>query len=97
MCVFVPLNKGTKKGVNLPRMEVDLPSISEQDRKDLAFGLEHKVDMIFASFVRSGKVVQDIRELLGEQGATIKIIAKIENHEGVKKYACTCIVICDHK
>ena len=65
------------KGVNLPGTVVDLPSVSEQDKKDLLFGVEQGVDMIFASFIRKPEDVQAIRNVLGPKGARIFIISKV--------------------
>ncbi|PSL44075.1 pyruvate kinase [Salsuginibacillus halophilus] len=81
------LNSGllkNKKGVNLPKVSVSLPGITDKDAADIRFGVEQGIDFIAASFVRRAKDVLEIRELLEGEGAEdIQIIPKIENEEGL--------------
>ena len=78
---------GSRKGCNLPNVDVDLPALSDKDKSDLKWGVGQKVDMIFASFIRKAQDVVDIRETLGEEGKAIYIMVKIENHEGIRNFS----------
>lgn len=74
-----------KKGVNVPNVELTMPYISEKDYSDILFAIEHDYDYIAASFVRTADDVLAIRRILEEKGGSdIKIIAKIENMQGVQ-------------
>ena len=80
------LNSGkikTKKGVNGPGVHLSMPYLSQKDREDIIFGIQNGFDFIAASFVRTAQDVYDIRNLLNEYDSNIRIIAKIENREGV--------------
>lgn len=76
-----------RKSINIPNVIVDMPYISEADRKDLIFGIKECVDYIAASFVRRPEDVLEVRKLLDEYDTSgkIRIISKIENTEGIEK------------
>lgn len=72
-----------RKGVNVPNVDINLPSITDKDIADIKFGIEQQVDFIAASFVRSAQDVLAIRKILEDNRSDIYIISKIENHQGV--------------
>jgi pyruvate kinase len=74
---------GSRKHVNLPGVRVNLPAITAKDREDITFGMENDVDFIALSFVRSPDDVKELKEFLGSKRQTTKIVAKIEDQEGV--------------
>lgn len=82
------LNAGrisNQKGINVPGVRVSLPFVSEQDRSDLLFGIENDFDFVAASFTRCAADILEIRSILENNGgANIRIIAKIENSDGVE-------------
>ncbi len=76
------------KGVNVPGVHIDMPHLSERDKSDLLFGIEHQVDFIAASFIRSKEDVIGMRKFMDYNGGhRIKIISKIENLEGVENFS----------
>lgn len=78
---------GERKNVNLPGVVVDLPTLTEKDIDDLVnWGIPNQIDLIAASFVRKGADIDYIRSILGAKGHYIKIISKVENHEGVSNF-----------
>ena len=72
-----------KKGVNVPGVRLNMPYMSQRDRDDILFGVEQGFDYIAASFVRSAADVREIRSVLDRAGSAIRIIAKVENQEGI--------------
>jgi len=74
---------GSRKHVNLPGVRVNLPAITSKDRDDIAFGMANDVDFIALSFVRSPDDVVELHQLLGPKRQSTKIVAKIEDQEGV--------------
>jgi len=74
---------GSKRHVNLPGVRVNLPSITDKDVKDIQWGMANDIDFIALSFVRSADDIAKLRSLLGAKAANIKIVAKIEDREGV--------------
>lgn len=72
------------KGVNVPGAKLSMPYISDTDREDILFGAEMGYDFIAASFVRCREDILQIREILDEHKSTMKIIAKIENMQGIE-------------
>jgi pyruvate kinase len=77
---------GSRKHINLPGVRVNLPSITEKDRKDIEFAVEHDIDFIALSFVRSPQDVLEAREIIQSKGGHARLIAKIENQEGVDNF-----------
>lgn len=73
--------------MNLPGCLIDLPTVTKKDEEDiLEFGLKEGINMIALSFTRTAKDIEDLRTLMGPKGAQVKIIAKIENQEGMHNY-----------
>lgn len=78
---------GQKKGVNIPNVSVNLPAITQKDKEDIIWGIEHGFDYIAASFIRNAEAILEIKELLKAHGGSrIHVIAKIENAEGLQNF-----------
>ncbi len=78
---------GDHKGINVPGAEIHLPSLTQKDISDIIFCIENEFDLIAASFVRKAVDVIEIRKILEKNGGHgIKVIAKIENREGIHNF-----------
>jgi len=78
---------GSRKHINLPGVRVNLPSITDKDKQDIRFGIEHEADFIALSFVRNAEAVEEARSVIRDAGGHhAKIISKIENQEGVSNF-----------
>ncbi len=75
---------GSKRHVNLPGVRINMPSITPKDIQDIEFGIKNNVDFIAASFVRSEKDLNILEQILNKKKSKAKIIAKIENQEGLE-------------
>ena len=82
--VIVGGELGSNKGFTVPGISHDAPGVTEKDKHDLRFGLEHGVDWVASSFVRSAEDIKPLRALMCEAGRHVPIIAKIERPEAVK-------------
>jgi pyruvate kinase len=71
------------KGINLPGVPVSVPAMSEKDIEDLRWGLHLSVDFVALSFVRSAKDVEDVRDVMREEGVLLPVIAKIEKPQAI--------------
>ena len=74
---------GNRKSVNVPGVRINLPSLTEKDRNNILYAIEKDIDFIAHSFVRNKQDILDIKEILDAHQSDIRIIAKIENQEGV--------------
>lgn len=77
---------GSRKSVNLPGVSIDLPAVSERDRRNIGYAVELGVDFVAHSFVRSAADVREVRKILDGLGSEAKIISKIENQEGIDNF-----------
>jgi pyruvate kinase len=74
---------GEHKGINLPGVALSIPALTEKDRKDLEFGLEHGVDAVALSFVRSAADVRTVKRIVIARGKDIPLIAKLEKPQAI--------------
>ncbi len=76
---------GSRKSINVPGVRIDLPSLTDRDYEFIKFAIENEIDFIAHSFVRNADDVLEIQKILDAHDSSVKIIAKIENQEGVEK------------
>ncbi len=76
-------NLGSHKSVNVPGAHIDLPALTEKDKRNILLAIDEDIDFIAHSFVRNREDVLAVQQILDEHNSDIKIISKIENQEGV--------------
>ena len=76
---------GQHQGINIPGAALSIPALTEKDRSDLNFGLDHGVDMVALSFVRSAADVEDVKKLVADKGQTVPVIAKLEKPQALEQ------------
>ena len=81
--IILALTLGSRKSVNVPGVRINLPSLTDKDRSNIEWAIKNKLDFIAHSFVRNKRDVLDIQDILDARRSPVKIIAKIENQEGV--------------
>ncbi len=74
----------SRKGLNLPLTKLNIPALTEKDKRDVLFGIENKVDYIALSFVQKAKDVKELKGILKSEGVNIPVIAKIEKPSAVE-------------
>ena len=74
---------GNRKSVNVPGIRINLPSLTDKDKANILYAIDNNIDFIAHSFVRNARDIEDIKEILDKHKSPIKVIAKIENQEGV--------------
>lgn len=77
---------GSRKSVNLPGVCIDLPAVTERDKRNIGYAVDLGVDFIAHSFVRSAADIKEVQSILDERHSPIKIISKIENQEGIDNF-----------
>jgi len=76
---------GEQQGINVPGAALTIPALTEKDRKDLAFGLKHGVDVVAVSFVRSASDVRQVKQWIANHGVEVPVIAKLEKPQAVEQ------------
>ncbi len=74
----------SRKGINLPETDISVPSLTAKDKEDLLFALDHDIDWVALSFVRTAQCIHDVKKIIASKGKDFKVIAKIEKPEAVK-------------
>lgn len=71
------------KGINLPGAEITMPALSEKDRQDIIWGIQHGMEYLAVSFVKTAKDILEVRRLIQEYGSSMRVLAKIETKQAV--------------